>query len=186
MKELNEFKLYSVSDRYIAYLREFVPNVYSNKENERTHTRKYLGIAIVVNGYSYYIPLSSPKNTDYIFSGNKKIIRKSIIPIMRIITKNSDGEPELKGTLRISHMIPVPLSELELYDADAETDMDYKALIQNEVIFIRKNSDKIRHNAMLIYKQKKLNDTSAGYVKSALDYSELEKLYSKYVEENKE
>ena len=105
---------------------------------------------------------------------------------MRIITKNSSGEPELKGTLRISHMIPVPLSELELYDADAETDIDYKALIQNEVIFIRKNSDKIRHNAMLIYKQKKLNDTSAGYVKSALDYSELEKLYSKYVEENKE
>ena len=44
-------------------------------------------------------------------------------------------------------MIPVPASELELYDLD---------------------------NAKLLYKQKAMNDTTAGYVKSALDYYALE------------
>ena len=33
---------------------------------------------------------------------------------------------ELKGTLRISHMIPVPDSELELYDLNSEQDINYK------------------------------------------------------------
>ena len=35
---MEEFKLYSVSDEYIEYLRKVFPNVYSNKETARTHT----------------------------------------------------------------------------------------------------------------------------------------------------
>ena len=44
------------------------------------------------------------------------VIKKSIVPIMRVVVKNAKGERELKATLRLSHMIPVPASELELYD----------------------------------------------------------------------
>lgn len=35
-----------------------------------------------------------------------------------------------------------------------EPDEAYKDLVQNEMFFIRKNQDKIRANAQLIYKQK--------------------------------
>ena len=77
-------------------------------------------------------------------------------------------------------MIPVPDSELKLYDVDGETDETYKDLIQNEIIFIRKNKDRILSNAKLLYKQKKLNDQSAGYVQAALPYIELEKLCAAY------
>ena len=44
------------------------------------------------------------------------------------------------------------------------------------MIFIRKNREKIDSNAKLLYKQKIANDTTAGYVKSALDYQALEVL----------
>lgn len=71
-------------------------------------------------------------------------------------------------------MISVPESELELYDLENEPDSTYKDLVQNEMIFIRKNREKIIANAKLLYKQKILNDTTAGYVKSALDYQALE------------
>ena len=108
------------------------------------------------------------------------MIKKSIVPIVRIVVKNSNGVKELKGTLRISHMIPVPESELQLYDMENEVDSTYKDLVQNEMIFIRKNRDKIVANARLMYKQKKANDTTAGYVKSALDYQALEKLCDLY------
>ena len=37
---------------------------------------------------------------------------------------------ELKGTLRISHMIPVPKSELILYDLENEKDNTYKDLVR--------------------------------------------------------
>ena len=110
------------------------------------------------------------------------VIKKSIVPIMRVVVKNAKGERELKATLRLSHMIPVPASELELYDLDNEPDAAYKDLVQNEIIFIRKNQEKISANAQLIYKQKSENDTSAKYVMSALDYKALEEMCDKFVE----
>lgn len=177
---MKELKIFSVSDEYIAYLRKEIPNVYSNKIENRTHTRKYVGVVIELAGYKYYIPMSSPKDTDYQIAGENLVIKKSIVPIVRMVVKNTAGEKELKGTLRISHMIPVPETELELYDLDNEPDAEYKDLVQNEVIFIRKNKERIIANANLLYKQRKENDTTAGYVKSALDYTALEKLCDAY------
>lgn len=180
---MEELKIYSISDKYIEYLRKYSPNVYSNKVDNRTHTRKYIGIVIELVGYKYYIPMSSPKDTDYQVAGNGKVIKKSIVPIIRIVVKNTKGEKELKGTLRISHMIPVPESELELYDLDSESDAEYKDLVQNEVIFIRKHREKILANAHLLYKQKQSNNQTARYVKSALDYPALEKMCDEYIKQ---
>lgn len=173
---MQDLKLYSVTDKYISFLREYCPNVYSNKMDTRVHTRKYLGVVIKLGEFKYYIPMSSPKDTDYQIAGNDKVIKKSIIPIVRMVVKNAKGIKELKGTLRISHMIPVPDSELELYDIESELDLTYKDLINNEILFIRKNKEKIINNANVMYKQKINNDQTAGYVKSALPFHELEKL----------
>ena len=77
-------------------------------------------------------------------------------------------------------MIPVPDSELELYDLDNEADTTYKDLVQNELIFIRKNREKIAVNAQVIYKQKAENDSSAKYVNSALEYKLLEEMCDRF------
>ena len=100
--------------------------------------------------------MSSPKDSDYQIAGANKVIKKSIVPIIRIVVKNKDGEKELKGTLRISHMIPVPTSELELYDLENESDSTYKDLVHNEMIFIRKHREKIISNAKVMYNQKSI------------------------------
>ncbi len=62
-----ELKIYSVSDRYIRFLRQddHLCIVFDNKEDARSHSRKYLGVAFVKNGFHYFIPFSSPKNSDY-------------------------------------------------------------------------------------------------------------------------
>lgn len=172
---MNELKLYSISDEYIEWLRNDFPNVYSNKIGSRNHTRKYVGVVISIEKYSYYIPLSSPKDSDYQIAGEDKVIKKSIIPIVRIVIKNSSGKKELKGTLRISHMIPAPMSQLTLYDINNEEDEKYKDLIINEMIFIRKNQDKIINYANTLYKQKQIEDLTAGYIKYTLDFKLLEK-----------
>ena len=182
---MNELKLYSVSDRYIDYLRAHFRNVYSNKEGIRTHTRKYLGVVVCVGEYNYYIPLSSPKKSDYKMIDGKEVIRKSIVPIIRIVDKGIDEKEELKGTLRISNMIPVPESELELYALEQEGDKKYKALIQKELIFIRKHKDKIIKNALLVYKQKtKYQDNKISYIDSVLDFKALEEKYDDFIKEN--
>ena len=61
-----------------------------------------------------------------------------------------------------------------------ESDSTYKDLVHNEMIFIRKHREKIISNAKVIYNQKVANDTTAGYVKSALDFQALEVLCDKY------
>ncbi|MGH4052360.1 MAG: type III toxin-antitoxin system ToxN/AbiQ family toxin [Clostridium sp.] len=176
-----DLKIYSVSDRYISFLSKYASGVYSNKEGLRSHTRKYVGVVYFINGYNYYIPLSSAKNSDYKIIKNQKVIRRSIVPIMRIVLKEPNGELELKGTLRISHMIPVPSSELGLYDLDNETDLSYKDLVQKEIVFIRKNKIKIESNAELMYKQKVTNDTTANYITTALDYRLLESKCNEFI-----
>ena len=80
-------------------------------------------------------------------------------------------------------LIPVSESELELYDLENEVDDTYKALVQNEMIFIRKNCEKILSNAL--YKQKIMKDTTARYVKTALDYQALGSLCDLFVENKK-
>ena len=64
---MEEFKLYSVSDDYVEWLRKEFPNVYSNKINSRTHTRKYLGVVLQIGQYHYQI------------AGKNKVIKKSIV-----------------------------------------------------------------------------------------------------------
>ena len=155
---MSELKLYEISEEYISYISTVEKNVFSSKENDRNHTRKYLGIVYSINEYNYYIPLSSPKNSDYRIENGVQKIRGSIVPIIRITSQSSSGELELKGTLKLSNMIPVPTSELFLYDMDHEPDLFYKALIHKEMLFIRKNKNKIIQNAKILYKQKKENN----------------------------
>lgn len=166
-------QLYSVSDEYISYLRKKFPRVYSNKENRRVHTRKYLGAVIEIDAYKYYIPLSSPKDKhDYIVVDGKKIIRKDSLIVMRIASGTGDKQ-ELKGTLQIGTMIPVPDEAIELYDVKNESDAAYKDLVNEEIIYIRKNEKKIMKNAKVLYSKRKSGNENR-VVQSCLDFRALE------------
>lgn len=178
---MDPLKLYEISEEYISYLRSFDTLVFSAKEDDRNHTRKYLGIVYTINNYNYYIPLSSPKNTDYQIINGQKQICQSIIPIIRITAMSSDGKPELKGTLKLSNMIPVPASELILYDFEHESDQRYKSLIHKELLFIRKSKKKIMQYAKVIYKQKTESALTIGYLNNTVNFSLLEQKHDDFI-----
>lgn len=81
---MEELKLYSVSDDYVEWLRKEFPNVYSNKINSRTHTRKYLGVVLQIGQYHYYVPMSSPKDSDYQIAGKIKSLRKALCRLFEL------------------------------------------------------------------------------------------------------
>ena len=167
-------KLYSISDEYINYLRKKFPRVYSNKEDKRVHTRKYLGAVIEIETYKYYIPLSSPKDKhDYIMTDGRKTIRKDSLIVMRIVSGKGDNM-ELKGTLQIGTMIPVPDDAIELYDVKNEPDKEYQALVNEEIIYIRKHEKVIIKNAKVLYSKRKSGEKNR-VVQSCLDFIALEK-----------
>ena len=166
-------QLYSISDEYINYLRAKFPRVYSNKENTRIHTRKYLGVVIEIEEHKYYIPLSSPKNKhDYILIDGKKSIRKDSLIVMRIISGTGESQ-ELKGTLQIGTMIPVPDSEIQLYDVNSEPDQAYKDLVNEEIIYIRKHEKAIIKNAKVLYSKRKAGAANT-VVQNCLDFKAIE------------
>lgn len=166
-------QLYSVSDEYINYLRKKFPRVYSNKENVCVHTRKYLGAVIEIGSYKYYIPLSSPKEKhDYIMVEGRKTIRKNSLIVIRIVSGIGDNM-ELKGTLQIGTMIPVPDAAIELYDVDGETDRAYKDLVNEEIIFIRKHEKAIIKNAKVLYSKRNAGEENR-VVQNCLDFKALE------------
>ena len=181
---MSELKLclYCVNDKYVEYLRECVSEkVLSNVGANYSVSRKYLGVVLKIETYDYYVPLSSPKNVDYFQNeGGKKVIRKSIVPIIRIIETSFDGRKSLLGTLKFSSMIPVPPDEISLYDVNSETDIKYKNLIMKELRFIRRNTEQIIKNASLIYKQKKLN-LNINYLNSTVNFELLEIAHDNYL-----
>lgn len=172
-----KLNLYSVSDKYIKYLRQFDDKIYDNKEEMRTHERKYLGVVLTVNEFNYYIPMSSPKKSDYL-DINKKIIRKDTKTIIRIHEGN-----RLYGTLRISNMIPVAITELEPYMISNETDSKYKEVILGELRYIRNNSNKILKFAKTVYNQK-IKNIDIGYINNTVDFRLLEEKLKEWNKEN--
>ena len=174
-----KLNLYSISDKYIQYLRNFDSKVYDNKEGNRKHTRKYIGVVLNINNFDYFVPFSSPKNSDYDDAACSKI-KKSIIPIVRIIDKDKYGNYTLYGTLRISNMIPVPISEITPYFVKNEKDKKYKDLILAEIEFIRKNSDKIIKNAKVLYERKE-RDMDIKYLKNTVNFKFLERKCLEYI-----
>ena len=170
-KKLKEHRFVAITDEYIQYLQKAEPHVMSNKIDERTYHRKYVGIVEELNGFKYFVPLSSPKTKDY---ENGKIRKDSLITIYIKDSKN------LFATLRFNNMIPVPESEIINFNLNDEGDLKYKLIVFNELYFIRQNSTKIEKTASNLYKAK-VNQSKEPAFKQpilnvTLDFLKLEEL----------
>ena len=171
---MKKITLFTVDDNYIDYLRQYDSKVLKHSGEDYTTSRKYLGVLFEINGFKYLAPLSSPSET-YDFKDG--IIRKSLIPIIRMVSEN-----QLLGTIKLGCMIPIFDENLiSYYDINSEIDLKYKILVRKELEFIYINKELILKNAYKLYQQK-INNMSMGYIKNTVDFQLLEekaKLYKK-------
>ena len=172
-----KFRLYIISDEYVSYLEKFDKRVSSNKEESRKFERKYLGVVLSVNELDYFVPLASPKDSDY---DNDNQIRKSIIPIIRMIHIEKDGSLTLVGTLKFNNMIPVIHSVVQEYDGKNECDLQYRELVNKQWNYISKHINQILRNAKTIYNEKINNTENKGYLRSTVDFLLLETKAKEY------
>ena len=174
-ENMPKIELFEIDDNYIQYLQQFDNKVLNHYGVNYIKSRKYLGILIHINDCDYVAPLSSPNlKTDY----DNGVIRKSIIPIIRIVKLGKKAK--LLGTIKLTSMIPIYDSAvLNYYNVNNEIDINYKNLVLDELRFIYANKNKIFHNAYKLYQQK-INNMSMGYIKNTVDFQLLEekaKLY---------
>lgn len=186
-----ELRICTTDSSYVDFLRsdDRLSNVFENKE-DRNSIRKYIGVVFEIGKYKYFAPLSSPKNSDYMIVNGQRTIRRDIIPIIRIKTINRDGIYELKGTVKLSNMIPVPQQLITYYDCNAEEDYNYRMLIEKETEFILRNKNRIIKNAQILYNQKtKENElypngkNKPGYLRNVVDFKYAEHMHDIYVEQ---
>ena len=111
--------------------------------------------------------MSSPKKSDYL-DFDKKIIRNDTKTIIRIHEGN-----RLYGTLRISNMIPVPITELQPYTIADEVDLKYREVILGELRYINTNSSKIIKYVKTVYNQK-IKNMNIGYINNTVNFKLLE------------
>lgn len=136
-------KLYEVSREYVDYLIPYAPHLFHNKKKEQHHERKNIGVILNVNGMEYFAPLSSYKQ--------KHDAMKNSIDFIKIGNY---------AVININNMFPVPGGEYIYVDISKEKDWRYKKLLMAEYRIIRKIQDKIKKNALELYKHKCNKETT--------------------------
>ena len=143
--------------------------------------RKFIAIKVLINGYKYFVPLSSPDKRDYYNDqdGHKKVQFTRVPTIKRIFNGNPTVESYL-GKLLFNNMIPVPEGEYSLVDVNGTKDQQYRYLMQAESREINRQKNRIMKNADIVYKHKLRNGNSTPLAKRTNNFVELEKRYRIY------
>lgn len=174
-------KLVNIDDKYIEKLRMIFPNVMDNKRFHRTHTRKYLGVILQMNGKYYYAPFSSPKEKDYLPDGK---IKKNNMFMLRM-TKNEGDSKVLLGTIKLHNMLPVPLKYVNSFVFEDEKDQEYIDVLNDEFKWITKNQHLIEKYAKQIYEFKKhesenINESNKKQYYAIVPFLEIERYIDNY------
>ena len=106
-------KIYKIQDEYVKYLRTKEPKVLQNKEEKRP----YIGTVLEITGYTYFIPLSSPKK------------KHKDMKNMKDFHKIEGGK---YGVINFNKIIPVPKKCIIDFKFEDEEDIEYRTLLQNQ------------------------------------------------------
>lgn len=160
---MENLKLYEVNPKYIDYLVPFAPHLFHNKKPGQNHSRKYIGVVFTINGFEYFVPLSSFKDK------HRKM-------------KNSLDFIKIKdyAVINLNVMFPVPQSERRYVDINAERNPQYKNLLLAEYRVIKAIQEKIRKNAKTLYQIKLKDGNTTALAKRCNDFSALETACNAY------
>lgn len=154
--------LYEVNEKYVDYLVPHAPHLFHNKKPGQSNNRKYIGVILEVNGYSYFAPLSSFKE--------KHTRMQETIDFLKIGNK---------AVININNMFPVPSGMATRVDINAIKNRPYRDLLREEYRIIKVRSPLIFKNAKVVY-DRKLKDKNSALAKRCNDFAFLEELCQTY------
>ncbi len=153
----NNIRLYEIDDEYIDYLLPVAPHIFRNKKPGQQHDRKYIGVIFVVNGFNYFAPLSSFKD--------KHRRMQDSLDFLKI---------KHYAVINLNNMFPVPSGVYTYIDISKESDPQYRALLLAEYRYIKSIQDRIRKNAITLYKHKKQKGNTTALARRCNDFEMLE------------
>ena len=156
------FGLYNVNVDYLRYLNSIEPEVQFSDDKDYEQ-KPFLGIVILIDNYSYFIPLTSGK---YKHAKWKNVgpahylvyeqVDKSELRKHDIFKSISDTQAlKIFATLDIKKMIPVKEGLYSRIDFSSLEDHKYADLLEKEYRFCQKIQDGILLKATHIYSEQK-------------------------------
>jgi protein AbiQ len=164
MKESN-MKFYTVSDSYIAFLKNIDKKVLDNYGGKRP----FIGIILNVNNHEYLAPLTSHKLT-------QDKINSSSSTVMKL---HERGNPHNKlGMIQINNMIPIIRLEVQLLDIENQPE-PYRSMLYKQYEYIKTKTDEIQKKAEKLYKLVIYNKQDF-YCRISCDFKLLEENYRNF------
>ena len=157
----SRIRIYEIKNEYIRYLGNYQKHIFGQTEGEKR--RKHIGVVLEIQGVKYYAPLSSYKTK------HKKM--KETIDFLKI---------KEWAVINLNNMIPVPESQIVEIDINQEKDPSYRYLLQAESREVNRQKNRIKKNAEIVYRHKKINGNSTVLAKRSNDFELLEKICREY------
>ena len=182
--EFKDFGFYLIDEPYLKYLHDIDEEV--RYDEYKDYERKpFVGILAQVDGYTYFIPLTSAKqkhtswnNVDKTYYLIYEIIDQKDKRSKDVVRYYSDTQYlKILAALDIKKMVPVPDGLYKKKDFNAETDLKYRALLQKEYSFCLNIKDGILEKAKAIYSQQKATQKVFRF---HCDFAKLEKSCDEY------
>lgn len=156
------FGLYNVDVDYLRYLNSIEPEVQFSDDKDYEQ-KPFLGIVILIDDYSYFIPLTSSKwkhakwkNVGAAHYLVYEQVEKSELRRNDIFKSISDSEAlKIFAALDIKKMIPVKEGLYSRIDFSSLTDRKYADLLEKEYRFCQKIQNGILAKAKQIYTEQK-------------------------------
>lgn len=185
---MGKVKFVEVSEGYIDYLAYALGSpkyLAGNKQG-----RIFVQFPYLLNGYTYCVPISSPKPTDYYThrSGMRRI-KSDSLHVLRLVYKKATVKNDmLKGTMRIGKMIPVPVSEITTHCIETDSRPHYAYLLGVQKSCILEKYESFIEITVSLYNMKKgaipKSDKfeAVELIFSSLDFKTAEYYCAKYSE----
>lgn len=158
-------QFYTVSDKYINYLRGVdakVPDNYAGK-------RPYVGIVLEIGEHKYLAPLTSYKiKQDKLLQSNPTIFK----------IHEKGVEANKLGMIHLNNMIPILNTEVAIINIAAQ-EFKYQNLLLKQLEFIKSNQDEIKKKAVHLHKLV-TKDKTPHFCQLSCDFSTLELNYRNF------
>ena len=160
---MDHLKIYEINAKYIDYLLPAAPHLFQNKKPGQHNERKYIGVVLTIKGFNYFAPLSSFKE--------KHRHMKEGVDFIKI---------KSYAVINLNNMFPVPMQECTYVDISLVKDQKYRALLLAEYRQIKSIEEKIRKNALTLYRLKLKDGNTTALTKRCNAFVLLENLCQVY------
>lgn len=161
--QYENFGFYVIDVEYLKFLHDNIDSEVRYDEFKSYDRKPFLGIVVIIDKYTYFIPLTSSKekhsrwknvdNTHYLvyeIIDNESKRRNDVVKFY------SDKQVlKILSALEIKKMIPVPNGYYKRIDFSDIADEKYRSLLLKEYAFCKKIQDGILEKARKIYQEQK-------------------------------